>query len=343
VNEDLRLRTAGPDEDAALRHLNDLAFPDNPKARAAITAWQWWDNPFGDTLAWVWDDDGRIVGQYVAFFAPGLLHGWPVRFTLGVDAAIDPEYQGRQLFTPLARALYDDCNRHDAPLMAYPNDQSVRGIARAGWVQVAQQRVRVSATDPAWLARRFHVPTVAARVARAVVFRSSSPAGLAASAGAEPPEDLDELWASVSADHPNGIARTLAWWRWRYLAHPEQDYAYLTVRDGDRLVGAAVARVREEFGGRFLCVLELLALDERAAKAVVGALVDGALGPADGVALTAVPGSRTDHLAAAGGLRALPARLYPKPVYFGVVAHPTLLPDPTALSWSTAWGDLDHI
>jgi hypothetical protein len=61
------------------------------------------------------------------------------------------------------------------------------------------------------------------------------------------------------------------------------------------------------------------------------------------VVLTAVPGSRSDHLAGAGGLRPLPTRLNPKPVYFGVVAHPTLVPDPTALRWSTAWGDLDHI
>jgi hypothetical protein len=30
-------------------------------------------------------------------------------------------------------------------------------------------------------------------------------------------------------------------------------------------------------------------------------------------------------------------------VFFGVVPHPELLPDPTAVSWSTSWGDLDHI
>jgi GNAT superfamily N-acetyltransferase len=343
VNDDLRLRTAGPDEDAALRQLNDLAFPDNPKARATLPAWQWWGNPFGDTLAWVWEDDGQIVGQYVAFFAPGLLHGRPARLTLGVDAAIHPDYQGRRLFTPLARALYDDCNRHDAPLIAYPNEQSVRGIARAGWVQVAQQRLRVSATDPAWLAHRFHVPRVLARAARAAAFRTSAPRGLTVATVPEPPGDLDDLWQAIAREHPNGIARTAAWWRWRYLDHPEQRYGYLEVRDGGRLVGATVARIREELGGRFLCLLELMAVDERAARAIVAAVTDGALGPADGVVLTAVPGSRSDHLAGAGGLRPLPTRLNPKPVYIGVVAHPTLVPDPTALRWSTAWGDLDHI
>ena len=338
------LRRSGPDEDDELRALAARAFDDNPKSRAAITRWQWWGNPFGDTLVWVWEDEGRIVGQYVAYFAPARLHGRPARLTLGVDAAIDPDYQGRRLFSPLARALYDDCNAHDAPLLAYPSlEASVRGIARAGWVQVARQRVRVTATDPAWLAQRFRVPRIAARAAKVTVFRTSTPPGLTANALTEPPADLDELWSAVEADHPNGIARTAAWWRWRYHEHPEETYHYLEVRDGARLVAATAARVREEFGGRFLCLLELLAVDGRAAKALVDAVAEGALGDADGVVLTCAPGSRLDRLAGQGGLRAVPKRLDPKPVFFGVVAHPHLLPDPTAVAWSTAWGDLDHI
>jgi GNAT superfamily N-acetyltransferase len=344
VTDDMVLRRSGPDEDDALRALNAKAFGNNPKSRAEVTKWQWWGNPFGETLVWVWDDGGRIVGQYVAFFAPARLHGRPARLTLGVDAAIDPEYQGRRLFSPLSRALYDDCNAHDAPLLAYPSlEASVRGIARAGWVQVSRQRVRVTATDPRWLAHRFHLPTPAGRAAKALVFRTSSPAGLVARAVEAPPEDLDELWQAVEEHHPNGISRTAAWWRWRYHEHPEETYAYLEVRDGARLVAATAARVREEFGGRFLCLLEMLAVDERAAKALVAAVAEGALGAVDGIVLTAVPGSRLDHLAGAGGLRTVPRRLDPKPVFFGVVPHPELVPDPTALEWSTAWGDLDHI
>ncbi len=346
MSEDLVLRAAGPDEDAALRALVGRAFPGNPKERADITAWQWWGNPFGDSLVWVWDDGGRIVGQYVAFFAPAQLNGRPARLTLGVDAAIDPDYQGRRLFTPLAEALYADCVAHDAPLLAYPSlEASVRGIAAAGWTKVSRQRVRVTATNPAWMAERFHVPVAAARLGRAVVFRRPSARGLRAEVVAAPPEDLDGLWSAVSAQHPNGIARNADWWRWRYASHPEaaERYQYLEVRDGGRLVAATVACVREEFGGRFLCLLELLAVDARAARALSGAAVDGALGECDGVVLTAVPGSPLDRLAGAAGLRAVPKRMDPKPVFFGVVPHPTLLPDPTAVSWSTTWGDLDHI
>jgi hypothetical protein len=221
----------------------------------------------------------------------------------------------------------------------------VRGIAKAGWVQVSRQRVRVAATDPTWMAERFHVPVAAARLARAVVFRRPSAGGFTAEVVDAPPPDLDELWAAVEHDHPNGIARTAAWWQWRYAAHPEaaSRYGYLEVRDGGRLVAATVACVREELGGRFLSLLELLASDDRAARALVGAAMDGALGACDGVVLTCAPGSPLDRLAGAAGLRAVPRRLDPKPVYFGVVPHPTLLPDPTAVPWSTAWGDLDHI
>jgi hypothetical protein len=342
---ELVLRRAGRDEDAALRALNAAAFDHNPKARAEITAWQWWDNPFGEPLVWVWDDDGVPVAQYIGYCVPGVLRGRPQTFTIGVDAAVAPTHQGRRLFTPLSEALYADAVAQDMPLMAYPNELSYRGIARAGWAEVARLRVHVQPIDDAWLAHRFHVSKVAASALRKVGFRRRrTAAGLVATAVAGVPDDIDELWSAVAPTVANGIARDAAWWRWRYEGHPDHPYAYLAVRDGGgRLVAAVAARIRDDLGGRMLCLLELLAADEDGARAAVNALVDGALGPADGAALTANGGTRLDALAGRCGFRRLPPRLEPLPIRFGLVPHPSLVPDPTALPWSTSWGDLDHI
>lgn len=344
MSGELILRRATRDDDAALRALNAAAFAHNPKTRPEITAWQWWDNPFGEPLVWVWDDGGEVVAQYVGYCVPGVLRGRPQTFTIGVDAAVAPSHQGRRLFTPLSKALYADAVAHDLPLMAYPNQLSYRGIARAGWAEVTRLRVRVQPVDDGWLARRFHLPRAVAAAVRRTGFRRRPTApGLVASPAPGGVEGIDELWAAVAPTVENGIVRDAAWWRWRYEAHPDRPYAFLEVRRGARLVAAVAARIRDDLGGRMLCLLELLAVDADAARAAVHAVAEGALGPADGLALTAVGGSRLDHLAGRCGLRRLPARFEPMPIRFGVVPHPRLVPDPAALAWSTSWGDLDHI
>jgi hypothetical protein len=339
---ELRLRAAGPDDDEAMRAVNATAFEHNPQTRAEVTRWQWWENPFGPTLAWVWEDDGNVVAQYVAYCLPGRLAGAPATFTLGVDAAIAPSHQGRRLFTPLAEALYADATSRDLPLIAYPNEQSVRGIARAGWCEVAALGVHLLVADDGWLAARLHLPRPVAGVVRRSVFGRPR-ADQAVEILEEPPDEIDALWSRAADPTESGVDRHARWWRWRYSQHPDRPYRYLAVSSPGGLRAVAAVRTRTDLGGTFHCLLELLADDATAARSLVGALAEGILGPADGVALTAMPGSSLARLGRSSGLRRPPARLLPQPIHFGLVPHPRLAPDPRSLSWATSWGDLDHI
>ncbi len=340
----LVLRRADVRDDVALRRLNAAAFPDNPKTRADIVRWQWWDNPFGETLVWVWDDGGEVIAQYIAYCMPGVIGGRSCTLSNGVDAAVDPGYQGRRLFTPLSRALYDDSNAHGRPLFAYAsNPIAMRGVSVAGWVDVARMRVLVLPIDDGWLARRFHVPRPLAAAARRTAFHRRPVGGLRAVVVAQPPDDIDALWAEVAPRIHNGVARHGDWWRWRYAAHPDQPYRYLEVRAAGKLRAAAVTLPRDDFGGRFHYVLELLAADDGAARAILVAIAGGEVGAADGAAMTAITGSEHERAGVAAGFRRLPPRLEPKPMHFGVVPHPDLVPAPASLRWSTSWGDLDHL
>lgn len=342
MTDGLVLRSAGADEDAELRAVVAGAFPDNPKVRAEITRWQWWDNPFGSTRAWVWDDAGQVVACYIAYPLPVLLAGRPSTAGLGVDAAILPSHQGRRLFRPLSEALYADCGAHGMPVtICYPNANSTVGITKAGWRPIARLRTHVLPLDDAWLADRFHLPRLAAVAARRTAFRTGA-TGLRAAEVGSVPEDIDALWSQVAPTVSYGVVRDAAWWRWRYAQHPDAPYRFFEVRRGGQLVGAAVALSREAFGGRFLNLLEMLTVDVEAARALTAAIAaapDGAVG----AALVAAPGSALDRLAPRAGFRRLPERLEPKPLLFGAVPNDGTVPDPAAVPWSVAWGDLDHI
>lgn len=327
----LVLRPADRSDDAELRRLNAEAFPANPKTRADITAWQWWDNPFGETIAHVWEDDGRLVGQYIAYRIPARFGGEPGRIAIGVDLAIAPSHRGQGLGGPLIDACFGQATDEGTPFYSYPNQMSVGGVSRGGWVQVDQLEVRVLPTGGRW------------RPLRVLGARVRMPSGIDVEVLDVPPDDVDALWSAVERHHPYGVDRGVDWWRWRYAEHPDRPYRILAARRGGSLVGLSAVITRDDLGGRFHCLLELLAIDGTAARAIVAAVRDGAVGSADGIATTGVPGSRLSELAGQAGLLRVPPRLLSRPIYFGVVPHPTIVPDPTAVPWSTAWGDLDHI
>ena len=339
----MRVRAATRDDAGDIRALLGGAFSGNPKARPEIMDWQYWDNPFGEARAWVAEADGRVVAHYAGIRLPGVLEGRAATLAMGVDAATDPEWRGLGLFEQLARAVYLDCGQAGMPVTyCLPNPNSLRGFQKAGGRDVGRARVRVASLDDAWLAARMRVRRPAAAVVARLAFRlPRRPDGGIVDA---PPEGLDALWISVASRWPFGVARGAEWWRWRYSLRPDRPYVFAEARRAGRLVGAAAAMVRDDLGGRFLCLLELLAEDARAARDVVGALVAQAdiLGTV-AVAATTLPGTWHDRMARAAGLRPLPRRLEPQPMHVGLADNAGTMPAGALRGWSLCWGDLDHL
>src|SRR5438309_1836151 len=221
---------------------------------------------------------------------PILFAGRPAVGAVGVDAATAPSHRGQGLFERMARAVYDDGGRHGMPVtLCFPNENSLRGFVKAGGLPVGQLRTFVMALDDGWLAQRFRVPRPAAAVLRRTMFRV--PASGGAKKVEAPPAGLDELWSRLAPATPYGVRRDEAWWRWRYAERPGPPYRYFEVRDADRLQGAAAAVAREDFGGRFVFLLEFLAADRWAARSVLAAVAEQTAGDASGVATTALDDS----------------------------------------------------
>lgn len=338
------LRLAGPEDDAGIRALLAAAYPANPKADEAVMRWQYWDNPFGRTRAWIWEQDGAVIAHWAAVPVPLVLDGDPASGVKTADAATHPDHRRRGLFGTLALRYMEDLRQAGVPaVLTHPNPDSTPGVAGSGAVLVERVPAFVRAIDDAWLAERFRLPRPAARALRGVAFPGAGAAGAASGAAVDGvPRDVDELWARTGERW--GVRRDAAWWRWRYEARPGAAYRFAEVRRGDALVAAGALGVREAFGGRFGYVMEFLAADEDAARALTATLTELARADgAAGLALIATSWSRAASLARAAGFRKLPRRLEPNPLRF-LVAEPG--GNSTRLArqrWSAAWGDLDHV
>lgn len=332
----VRVRAGGPDDDAGIRALIGRCFPRNPKQDAAMTAWQYWGNPFGPTLTWVAEDDGRIVAHWSAFRVPLRRAGQVVIGAKGADVATDPDYRGQGLARRVVDALVGSARQAGvAALLMHPNPQSWAVLQRAG-TPFGRLPVWVRPLDDAWLGTRLRLPRPVAATVRRAVFGAR--AGEPSSSIDAPPDDLDSLWRATGARLRNGIIRDQAWWSWRYAARPSpQPYRYASCRRRGTLAAAGVAVAREAFGARMLHVLDLLAIDAEAAGAVLGRLT--AETDAVAAALVAAPGSPPAGWARSAGFRRLPKQLEPNPLRFVVG---TLDGRPVG-DWWVAWGDLDHL
>jgi GNAT superfamily N-acetyltransferase len=312
----VRLRRAGPADDAGIRGLLAAVFPANAKADGAVLRWQYWDNPFGEVVSWVWDDRGQIVCHWACVPIPMVLGGRRVVGCKTADAATLPAYRGRGLFAALGRQLFADAAARGFPVaITHPNPNAARGVEQAGAQLVARVPAFVRAP---LLVRRPRAQRVAT-----------------------PPDGLDELWGRAGAQVRNGVARDAAWWGWRYGQRPGGGYRIAAFREGTRLRGAAVGVERRVRGVPVLFVLELLVDADEVAADVVAALLRGER--LAGAVTVALPGSPVAGAVRAAGFRRLPQRLEPRLLRFGVADLTRTAPDLARRPWSIAWGDLDHL
>lgn len=275
----MTLRLATPDDDDAIAACIGAAFPSNPKARPDVLRWQYRSNPFGETVGWVHEDDGRVVAHYSAFPMPYLLDGERVVAGNAVDAAVVPSHQGQRLFTPMATALYEACATQGFALeVCYAtNPVAMRGVARAGVAWLPPLRVLARPNAPM---RRTGGQEVDA-----------------------PPPHVDEVWRTMGVR--NGVDRGAAWWQWRYADSPLHRYRY---------VGSSGAAMVVLVRGRLGFVLELIADGPKAARDVLRAAPVGL-----GLVTVAVEGGALWRLARGAGMVPVPARLQPRHAFYGVV------------------------
>lgn len=216
----------------------------------------------------------------------------------------------------------------------------MRGISRQGWHEVGLLRSHLLPLRPQWFAARLRVPAPVLAPVVALAARRTVGTRTATSARRWP--------TSATSPTPSGrcstARRTRAWSATPPGCGGDRDrpgdgaYRYVVARRDGELRGLAVATEREQRGGRFTYLLELLVSDERAARAVVSRVAAGAEGSA-GVLVATMPGTPLARRARAAGLRQLPQRLEEKQLHFGVVGG-----DPALRSgWSLGWGDLDHL
>jgi hypothetical protein len=176
-------------------------------------------------------------------------HGSTIRAVRAVDTATDPEYQGQGIFTRLTLAALDELRDEDVEMVFNtPNEKSLPGYLKMGWLVVGRPRVSIMPTQARSLATLAGARVPASRSGVLVH------AGLAAEAAFANANDGDLRALIDSAPRRRGITtkRSPDFYRWRYGFAPLH-YRVLTA--GESVAGGFVAFHLRRRGGAIEAVM----------------------------------------------------------------------------------------
>jgi hypothetical protein len=333
---ELELRRGTPADDQPVRELLSRVLPGNSKNDAYVMRWQYWENPYGPVISFLWVDGSRLACHYASVPVPLVVHGKPRSGLLGVDAATDPDYRGRGLFSKIIGESATVCVEEGyRVLFFFPAPGSA--LPSAADTPVLSMPLNALPLDASWLRHRVGLPAAAARLATRIVLRPPKP-GAAREVGTLP-EGIDALWDAMPLS--SSIVKDEQWWTWRYAQRPKHDYRFFEHRNGRMLTGAAVTTTAD-LDGPVVYILEILATDARAASALVGAIV-AAYDGAKAVGFRSTEDSAQTRLVRAAGLRRVPARADVRPPSLAVFEADRANRHVHELPWAWSWGDLDHL
>jgi GNAT superfamily N-acetyltransferase len=241
----------------------------------AFFRWKHRDNPFGQSLMLLADDD-RIVGLRAFLRWQFRARGQTVLGVRAVDTATHPQYQRMGIFSNLTAACLERARATGVHLVFNtPNRYSMPGYLKLGWTHVGRALVFVR-------------PLHAFRMVRSVLgsrwrgARNGTGDGEQDTLGRWRSVDdmlqnepgVTDLLARDDVHLADGVrtARSTTFLRWRYAQVPSLQYGAHWVGAG-RPQAAVIFRLTHRRGLSELMVCELLMADERHGQRVVRELL----------------------------------------------------------------------
>jgi GNAT superfamily N-acetyltransferase len=256
------------DEEGIL-NLRQRVFGDLDPVRLMPETWRWQfrDNPAGEAVWALAEDQGRIVGQYAVIPTRFSVQGKETRFALSCDTMVDPDYRRQGLFTALARKVYQriESEGRIAAVWGFPNEASLPGFTRhLDWRLLTVFSLRVAPLRPLTMLRarlglkkeREQAP--AGRQEDSVASLCADIPGLQIKPVTRFDEEYDELWNR----RRGGLApviqiRDAAYLNWRYTGVPGFGYRPFAIRSSGRLLGYMVIRTLTLMGHFFGVLTDL--------------------------------------------------------------------------------------
>lgn len=357
MSDTYQMRDYREGDEEGILALRQRVFGDLDRVRLMPETWRWQfrENPAGDPIIALAEDQGRIVGHYTVIPTRFRVQGKEAYLALSCDTMIDPDYQKRGLFTALARRVYErmESEGRMGAVWGFPNEASLPGFTRhLNWRVLKTFPLRVAPIRPLTLLiarlglKKTGRPAGGMTATTPIAPVSATVAGLQVAPVTRFDEAFDDLWRRRMGLSPVIQVRDAAYLNWRYLGIPGFGYRAFALRSAGRLIGYMVIRCMSLMGYFFgvltdvfpfpvrdpLTTRELFRFARSYCKEQGAEFMTCLLSQADSVFLRAVR------------MKRVPAFLNPRPWRLGVrlgPASPPVLGDINC--WYVTYGDTDVV
>jgi len=356
--QEWRVREYQEADEETLRELYGLVFDESMSREK----WDWLyhRNPCGDRVIIVAEANGKLVGQSTMLPLHMKVGNDQGVGTLTLNVMTHPNYQGRGIFTALARGAQQlAAEKRMVVTYAFANENSYPAfIRRLGWVDLGPTApVYVRPLNTASLLRAKFGPlsSVMAPLAHAVYLLLARPVTKALPHGWTVTSALgfdprwDAVWERVAPRLPIAVVRDRRYLQWRYVEHPVAKYDIIAAERHGELGGYCILRGVERFGLRLGFLMDLLVDTDHpeGADALLGRVLQIARERRyDALVCMMMPGSPWLSEVRKWGFMKVPRRLYPQALH--LIARSlspqydqAFITDPRA--WYITWGDHDSV
>jgi hypothetical protein len=335
-DDELTMRRTDPDDTERLARFLGATFPQNPKSDPRVLRWQYWSDPYGDAVSWIWERSDEIVAHLARVPVPVLIAGRRCLGAMSADAATARAYRNRGLHAHLRVATNDDCCARGIPVAFHLQDAG-SPLPRDDAPASDRLITLVTPLDADWLAHEIKMPRFVARsLVRAARPRGSGTATVVSGVS----DEVDGLWSEIEPRVPFGIVKDGSWWKWRFEDAPAAAHRYFALHEDGRLTAAAATTVRPVGGADTVRLLEFLALGPDAGASLLRAIAHAHEGVA-AIFMRASPRAHQVHTARSSGMRRVPGWLEPNRVRLHVRDTCGTRPDLVGAPWSFTLGDAD--
>ena len=263
--------------------LRKIVFGEMEKDKLDERFWRWEYEKGPDGRAWIYivEDENKIIGHFADIPRRFSVEGEVVLGTLSLDLMVHPDYWRKGIFAAMGRYGAQRVKQENGLLMtAFPiRSETIHGLKKIGWREVVKLPVLVYPIRFSGIVNRyFHFLPLSvfiggvARFFYTLLFkarRRNESKQIEIEEIVQLDDQFESFWRqALSLRLIMGI-RDRNYLTWRYLQHPTRNYTIYRAKKSGEMMGYIVLRKVELLNFNSSVIVDLLALDEEVASALV--------------------------------------------------------------------------
>jgi hypothetical protein len=251
--------------------------------------WEFMDGPDGKGFLYLAEDGEKLAGHFADIPRRFSVNGEVLRGTLSLDLMVHPGYRRKGIFAEMGKYAARRVKEEKGLFMtAFPiRKETIGGLLKIGWEVVGELPVLVYPLRFRGIINRYlHCSPLSflmGGVARGGYHllrgrkRQEELQGIQLEMITQFDGEFDRFWERAMKLYPVMGARDRAFLNWRYLKNPIRNYTLYRAAENGEMTGYLILRRVDLLHFKSVVVVDLLALNDRSLRALIGKGIDHSL------------------------------------------------------------------